>query len=262
MVPDPLLPAYSEFVRRAARDRAAALGWTSRTGESEDARLLRRVLVPALVRLGRDEELGRQAVRLAVDWLDARSAPDSDVIDPLLSAAAGAGGRELFDRLRSELLRATERARRQRLIGALGGVREPALVAEALKLTLDERLDPRESVAILFALGSQRGTRTLAWDFLLEHYTALAARLPQDMFSPLGSLPWIGAGVCTPEGRQQLEAFFSPRLAGMQGGARTLRQAVESAEQCVAQRAAQLDSLSTFLRAGPAGPTAPGRPLP
>ena len=249
MLPDDLLPAFAAFVRDTAGARAAALGWTARPTESDDERLLRRALVPAVARLGAEQRLGKEAVRLARDWLDGRAVPDPDMIDPLLSAAAGAGGRPLYDRLRAEALRAPDRAQRERLLAALGGVREPALVAEALALTLDERLDARESVRVLLELGSQRATRRLAWDFAREHYDALAARLPGGIFSPLGALPWIGAGLCSEESRRELEAFFTPRLASAGAGARTLRQALEAAGQCVAQRSAQRDSAAAFLQA-------------
>ena len=248
MVPDERLPELAAFVRRSAGPRAAQLGWTARAGDGEDERLLRRALLPAVAQLGRDEPLGRQAVRLADEWLDGRSTPDPDVIDPLLVTAAGAGGRELFDRLRAEALRAGDRGRRERLLGALGGVSEPDLVREALALTLDERLDARESVTVLAALGARRASRRAAWDFLRERYDTLAARLPGGPYSPAAALPWIGAGLCTPGAGREIEAFFGPRLRSAEGSPRGLRLAVESADQCAAQRAAQAGSASAFLR--------------
>ena len=251
IVPDALLPAFSAYVRGALGGRAAGLGWSSRPGESDELRLLRRTLLPAAVRLGRDDALARDALPLASDWLEQRTPADPDMIDALLSAAAGAGDRALFDRLRSEALRSPDRARRQRLIGALGAVRDPALAGEALALTLDDRIDARESVRILLELGSQRETQGLAFDFVRDHYDGLASRLPGGSPSPLSALPWIGVRLCTPEARSELEAFFAPRLARLEGGPRSLQQALESADQCVAQKQAQLPSLSGFLRATP-----------
>jgi alanyl aminopeptidase len=251
MVPDELQPAFASFVRDSLSRRAAALGWTGREDDTDDARLLRRVLPPAVARLGRDEPLTREAVRLAGEWLDGRSALDPDAVDGVLAAAAASGERALVERLEGEALRSGDRAERQRSITALGAVRDPELAAELLRLTLDPRLDPRESIRLLVALGSQRETRQLAFDFLRAHYDALLARLPHGVFSPLAALPWIGAGLCSAESRRETAAFFGGRLAGVEGGPRSLAQALESADQCLAQRRAQQPSLSAFLPAPP-----------
>ncbi len=252
IVPDALLPAFAAYVRGALGGRASGLGWSGRPGESDDLRLLRRTLLPATVSLGRDEALARDALRLATDWLEKSTAADPDMIDAVLSAAAGAGDRALFERLRSEALASPDRTRRERLIGALGSLRDPVLASQALALTLDDRIDARESVRILLDLGSRRETRRLAFDFLRDHYDALASRLPGGSPSPLASLPWIGVRLCTPEARNELKAFFGPRFARLEGGPRSLQQALESADQCVAQKQAQLPSISDFLRPAPA----------
>ncbi|MGE5127049.1 MAG: M1 family aminopeptidase [Betaproteobacteria bacterium] len=251
LVPDELQPTFAAFVRESFAERAATLGWSGRDGEGDEVRLLRRMLVPAVARLGRDERLTLEAARLAGGWMDGRSVVDPDMIDGVLAAAAASGDRELLERLEGTAVRSADRALRERLLGALGAVRDPVKAGELLRLTLDARLEPRESIRLLLALGSQRETRRAAFDFLRAHYDALRARLPRGLLSPLASLPWIGAGLCSPESRRETAAFFGGQLAGVDGGQRSLAQALEAADQCLAQKRAQQPSVAAFLSAPP-----------
>jgi alanyl aminopeptidase len=248
VVDDELLPSYQRSVRSAFGPRARQLGLASHPGESEDIRLLRRVLVSAAGLVGRDPGLQADAVPLARRWLDDPSAIDPDMLETVLAVAAAAADRPLADRWRAEVVRAGDRYRRKLLFAALGSLRDPGLAREALALTLDERLDARESVFVLLDLGSHRETRRLAFDFLTRHYDALVGRLPHGAFSPVADLPAIAAGLCTPEARQEAEAFFKPRAAAVEGASRVLDRALESVEQCLARRRVQEPGLEAWLR--------------
>jgi alanyl aminopeptidase len=243
------LPGYEAFVRSVFGPRARQLGLASRPAETEDVRLLRRSLASAAGGVGRDPDLQRDALARVRRWLDEPSAIDPDMLETVLAIAAQAADRPLVDRLRAEVLRESDRERRQRLFGALGSLRDPDRAREALALTLDERLDLRESVWMLWGLGSHRETRRLAFDFLKSHYDALAGRLPKGTFSPTAYFPWVAAGLCTSDARQEIEAFFEPRAAAVEGGPRVLKQALESVDQCLARRKAQQPSVAAFLQA-------------
>jgi alanyl aminopeptidase len=210
-------------------------------------------VVSAAGRLGRDPDLQREAVALARRWLDDASAVDPDMLETVLALAAGAADRPLADRLRTEVLRAGDRERRQRLLGALGSLRDATLAREAVALTLDERLDLRESVWILFGLGSHRETGRLAFDFLKGHYDELTRRLPKGTSSTTAYLPWVASGLCTAGARAEIEAFFRPRTAAVEGGARVLDQALERVDQCLARKTAHQASVAAFLRSRAGG---------
>ncbi len=248
-VDDALLPAYEGFVRSVFGPRARQMGLTSRPGETEDSRLLRPALVAVAGGLGGDTGLRREASMLVRRWLDDPSAIDPDMAETVLSIGPAGAERALFERLRAELLRAGDRERRQRLLTAIGALREPALAREALALTLDERLDARESIALLWAFGSHRETRRTALDFLKERYDALSGRLPGGTFSPTLYFPWVAAGLCAADTRREIEEFFAPRAASVDGGPRLVEQALESVDQCLARKGAQRPGLAAFLRA-------------
>jgi alanyl aminopeptidase len=258
VVADDLLPSYEESVRSAFGPRARQLGLVSRAGEDENTRLLRPSLVSAAGVVGRDPALQADAVALARRWLEDASAIDPDMVETVLAVAAAGVDRPLAERFRSEVLEAGDRERRKLLFGALGSLRDPGLARDALALTLDDRLDARESVFILLDLGSHRETRRLAFDFLKSHYDELARRLPEGTFSPVAYFPAVAAGLCTTDARREMEAFFEPRTRAVEGGPRVLDQALESVDQCLARRQVQEPSLAAYFRSrGRSGP--PGR---
>ena len=243
-----LLPLYQAFVRSVFGAGARQMGFSSRPDESEDARLLRRSLIAVAGDLGGDPDLKKEALALLRRWLDDPSSIDPDMVDPVLSLGMASADRPLVERLAAEVRSSGDRERRQHLFGALGSLRDSSLAGEALALLLDERLDAREAVYMLWALGWHRETRRTAFDFLKSHYDALARRLPTGAFSPATYLPWVAAGLCTSDARQEIEAFFRPRAASVEGGPRILNQVLESVDQCVARTEVEQPSIAAFLK--------------
>jgi alanyl aminopeptidase len=244
LVPDALVGRFRGLVRQAYGERARTLGWVARPGDSEDVRLMRERVVAVAATLGRDPELEREAVARVGRWLDDPSAIDAELVDTAIGTAVQAGDRPLFARLMDEMLRTSDRARRERLLKGFQGVIDPELVQRVLALTLDARIDARESVSVLWALGSERETSRATFDFLKANYDALVARLPAGEMSPVPYLPWVGARLCS---RPEIEGFFKERTASVPGGPRVLDQVLESVDQCTAQKKAQQAGLSAYL---------------
>ena len=251
LVPDALLPRFRGVVRELYAERARSLGWVARPGESEETRLLRRSLVGIAARVGRDPELEKQAVARVGRWLGDPTALDPDLAATALAVAVGASDPALFELVKGEARRTTDRERRERLLRGLGAARDPQLVSQVLALTLDEQIEASESVYLLWALGSQRETRRVAFDFLKANYDALLARLPQGEMSPVLYLPWVGAGLCAPDTRQEIGSFFEKRSASVTGASRVLAQILESVDQCVARKQAQQPALASYLESRP-----------
>ena len=247
LVPDPLLPRFAALVRTSYGARARSLGWALRPGESEDVRLLRRSLLQATVGTGRDPQLGHEAIALVARWLTDPSALDPELVTTAIGAATVWGGPEMVARLSQEVVRTPELERRERMLAGLGGAREPSAARELLALTLDERVDARASIALLFGLSRQRETRRTAFDFLKTNYDALVARQPQGEFSTAVYLPWVGAGLCAEDTHAEIDGFFGPRAAGLTGAPRVLTQVLESVDQCVTRKRVQQPPLAAYL---------------
>jgi alanyl aminopeptidase len=195
IVPDELRPRLARFIRDTYGERARALGWKAKPGEDEDTRLLRRSLVGLVATRGEDRALGAEAVELARRWLDDPRAIDPDMLNVALGAAARNGDRALFERFRDEARASKDRLRRQRLLGAIGAFRDPAIAQDAFKLALDDALDPRESLSVVFgAGGGEPKIRRMSYEFLKAHLDPIVARLPREI---LGYLPFAAAASAT-----------------------------------------------------------------
>ena len=245
LVPDKLRPRYAQMVRKLFAARARKLGW-GRAGQSDDdeTRLLRPGLLAIAADDGEDRDLRARAVELTRRWLTDRKVVDSDLVVSLLSTAARAGDQALFDSLKGELRRATERRDRGRLFTALGSFTDPRLAQAADGLLLSDDFDARETAQILFAQSQRPETRGVAWTFVKKNFDTLEKRWPPEV---LAYLPYIGAALCDREHQTEMQEFFKDRSPKMPGGPRILAQAVEGASVCLAYKNAQAESAARFL---------------
>ena len=245
LVPADLRPNYARFVSKTFGARARALGFVAQSGDSEDTKLLRTELVRFVATEGDEPELQAEAKRLALRWLDDHAAVPADMAEAVLEAAAIHGDRALFERFRDAAKAEKTRRDELRLLNALGSFDDPVLVREALEFFLTPAIDSREAYAILFAAGRVEPGRQITWDFVKAHYDAVVERLPREIS---GFMPLAGAGFCDVEHRRDVADFFQERAAKLPGGPRTLAQALESIDLCIASRTAQEPGVREFLK--------------
>ncbi len=243
-LPDALRPRLARALRALLGKRAAALGWTP-GADPPEVRLLRERLVPTVAILGEDEALRAQARELALAWLADRRAVDADLAMGLLVAAAAAGDRSLYERVREQALGSTDRLDQMKLCFALGSFADPRLASDALSLMLRADIDIRASQAALWGAVQGRQTRDAAWSFAREHFDAIAARLTGSEAS--GLLASLVSSTCDEARREEAAAFFGPRAARIDGGALALANALERADACVAERRRDAAAVESFL---------------
>lgn len=248
MVPEALRSRYAAFVRALYAQRARALGLRARPDEDEETRLLRQTLISIVGVEGEDAGLGAEALALSRRWLEDPRAVDPDMVEVVLRLAARYGDRGLFERLREEARKTQDRERRGRLLQALGSFRDPAIARAALAVALEDGIDPRETIDVVFTASSDPATRPLAYSFVKEHYETLVRRLPQgSVFSTAAYFPYLANRFCDEERRADVGAFFSPRAASITGGPRIVEQVLEGIDLCVAQRRVQQPSVVKFV---------------
>jgi len=257
LVTDAMRPRYRRFVSEVFGARARALGWKAKPGEDEDTQLLRETLVPFAANEGDEPALVADAMRLASAWLKDRSAVDAQMVTAVLDVAARHGDMELFQSFVAEARKATDRRERTRLLSSLGLFRDPSVVPAALRVTLADAFDARETVVILREVASNRETRPEAWAFLKANFDRLTARLPRE--SP-ARFPSLAAGFADAEHRADVEAFFKDKAPRYMGGPRYLAQALEQIQLRAALRSAQQESVNDFLSHYEPKPTIDVRP--
>jgi alanyl aminopeptidase len=257
LVPDDLRSRYRRFVSDTFGARAQTLGFRAKPGEDEETALLRASLVGFVANEGDDPALVAEGTRLAKEWLRDRGGVDSQMVPSVLKVAARQGDVALFQTVLAEAKRSADRRERGRLLTALGQFRDPSVVPVALRLTLSDDFDPRESMAVLWAAAGERGTRTEGWEFLKKNFDRLAARLPGDWPT---EFPWLAAGFSDEAHLKDAETFFRDKAPKYPGGPRILAQALESIQLRAALKAAQGESVREFLMRYEDKPTIDVRP--
>lgn len=241
---------YAAMLRRDFGDRARAIGWLPRPGETSETARLRETL-PVLVAVrGDDRALARKAEQLTRRWLTHRSAIPPSARRTVLAVAvstADKNANRLFDALYAVATESSDPNEREDAHAALGGFRDAALLGRALRLNIADsglRHD-RYAVVILEEALLASATRPAALAWMNANAQALLARIPPEQQSQL--MKWAD-GACTLRERAQFVALWEARAAGVDGGPRHYRQSLEKIDNCLALRHAQQAAFNAFLQ--------------
>ncbi|MBL0220149.1 MAG: M1 family metallopeptidase [Myxococcales bacterium] len=245
MVGEQLRPNYERFIRKLYLARAKQLGWQSKPGEGPDAKELRPELLSLVAGDGKDPALVAEATKLAWKWLDDRKAVDPTVVGAVLGVAARYGDQALYDRLHAEAKKVTDRTERGRILSALGGFSDPKIVVQALALILTDEFDLREAGGLSRGAMQDPRTRMIAYAFVKEHFDEISAKLPPAYRTYMA---YFAMPLCDDKYKPELEAFLKPRIEKLDGGPRTLAQAMEGLSLCAAGRKAQAPAVEAFLK--------------
>jgi alanyl aminopeptidase len=231
LVPDDLRTKYEAWLRTQFSAAASATSFVPKANETFDAEETRTELLQATAWLAREPALVAEAVRLADKW---RDLPES--IRPLVLAIAVDAKPELFEKTLRDVAGEPDRAKREAMYAALGSVRDPARYKAALALILDAKVDIRESLDLVYE-NSTDATREVAKEFVREHKDAIIARFPNaQVTGPLARLAKVFTGTCKASERDAIADYVTKTFASMAGGERTVKQAIEGMDQCIARR--------------------------
>ncbi len=248
LVPVDLQANYARFVQKSFGARAARLGWTAKPGEDPETKLDRASIVPFVARYGDSQELRQEARRLAEEWLKTKRGIDPNLLTGVLTTAAYFGDRALYDQLLAALLTNRDQQQRAPIISALGAFRDPAIVADSMALVMDPRIDPRESLGLLFAPANEPTTQRMPFEFVKAHYDELLKRLPTGAGFDAGSLlPFSGGGSCDAKSRAELSDYFKDKAKQFAGGQHNFDEVMEGARLCEAQKELKGADVAAFF---------------
>ena len=242
LVSDDQRTKYEAWYRMTFGPGATKIGFTSKDSDDFDTESLRGQLIDAAAGIGRDPELVKQAVELAVHWRDVPEGMRASVL-----AIAVETNQDAFARALAAVRTEKNQALRSLLLQALGGVRDAKRYTAALQLTLDPALDLRESGRILFGSTSE-ATRALAEAFYREHATEIDKRMPKDeVTGGLVQLMGLFTGACAPARRDAIVAEIQKRFDGQPGAPRVIAQMTERLDQCIANKLALAPEVRGWL---------------
>jgi aminopeptidase N/puromycin-sensitive aminopeptidase len=130
-----------------------------------------------------------------------------------------------------------------RWLRMLGQFRDPALVQRSLEYAISDQVRSQDAPFLFGSLMGNPAARKPAWDFVREHWPQVQAKLTN--FST-GAIINSAAQFCDAADRDQVEQFFKQHPAP--GTDRTLKQSLESINNCIDLRQQQQTNLASWLR--------------
>ncbi len=246
LVSEAVRPNYERYLVRLFGARGAKLGFAKHAGESLDDTLLRPRVIRNLGIAAADPAIRTEARRLTEVWFSDPKAIEPEMLSTVLGIAATAGDVALFDRLEAAALKEQDRRSRGQILGALGQFRDPAAVEKGLQLVLAGKFDIREAGSVAWNLSGDRVSRGLVYDWVKRSFDPLAAAMPEQYAA---GLVWTTTGFCDTARRDEIAAFFGPRVQKLSGGQNNLDRVLDIVNICIGRRERQEAGVSAFLKA-------------
>ncbi len=236
-------PAYAAWIRRTFGPALTTLGVDPRPGDSDDTLSLRGTLVGLLGGPAGDDAVRARARALAIAYLDRPGSLPPTLIAPVLAVAASGGDAALYDRLLERLREAAETPDAYyRYFNALTAFRDPALVERTLAFALSDAVRSQDAPALIAPLlAGPRGD--LAWAFVTREWEPLTEKL--GVFQGVPAIVSGLGGFCTADRGREIAAFF--KAHPVPAAARSLSQALERIDACVALDKQQSSAFATWL---------------
>lgn len=180
-------PAFARLLHQTLRPMLDALGLEPKPGELPQQGYLRASLLNSLGRHGDEPDVLAFCRERAKRQLTEPSDVDPELADATLAVATWHGDGSWLAALRQAFEQAQAPDVRARFLSALGGFRDPSLVAATWDYSLTEAMKPTEFSPLLSA-GARAELAPVAFDWLVAHYEPYTKKLPEAF---LPGLPWI-----------------------------------------------------------------------
>ena len=168
-------PALQAYARAKLRPVFDKLGWDSTGAEGNDDALLRTRLIRELGEFG-DAEILAEARRRFAAFLQNPAALQPALRDAVTHLVGVTAERGDYDSLLALARKTTDTNERVRYYLAAASARDPALARETLNLTLTDELPTTLTGNMLNGVAGAGEQPELAWEFVLQHFEALATR--------------------------------------------------------------------------------------
>ena len=220
---DPWAGVLRAYARIHASKSMARLGWEPRRGEKQSEALLRASLVPMLARLG-DEGAAARARALLGPILAGKSRLHPDLHEPVMSAAAWAGGRKLHSEMARAHGRAGTQEQKVRILSAMCSFGDGALLRRTLDFSRTPEVRSQNMHLPAMRVAANPHGRAVLWPWVKKHWTALSGKV--GLGNPLLARVVASVGASSePAMEAEVRRFFKSHP--VPGTERALEQAME-----------------------------------
>jgi len=230
------------LVRHRVGPAVERLGWEPQPGESELERQLRGDLLRTLGTLGNDPATQERARELYARHRRDGLALDPNMLPGLIAVVAHSGGKDEYDLFLERFKTARTPQEEQRYLYALAGFRQPELLRQTLERSINGEVRSQDAPFLLRALLSSVYGRELAWQFVKEHWEAMARQYPGSAYRRM----WEGiTALVSPDWERDVHDFFTTRHIVL--GGKTLEQHLEQLRVAVSFQAREAQGLASHL---------------
>ena len=236
--------SYRAWVGSLLTPAMTEMGWTARTGETDEQKEVRAALVSALGDSARDPETIRAARGMIQAHLDSNEPVDPALLNAIVGVAAIGGDAALYDRYLAQSKRASDPEEHYRYLYGLADFSDPALVRQTMDSIVGPEVRSQDTALFLSRLLDNPDARPLAWELLQARWDDLQKKTGQVFGSPL-LIRSLGQ-FCDTKTRSEIERFFATHK--VPEAERTLQQALERISTCAELAAAQSAKLGQWLQ--------------
>jgi aminopeptidase N len=246
--------AYAAYVRRTLGPALARIGLTRKPGEQENIAGARADLIQMMGDRGKDPATLAYADSLAKQHVARPGSVDASLISAALNLSALRGGQALFDDYKKRFETAEIPAERARYLSALGFFRDPAIVPQAVRYSVEGPLRPQEIFVIPGTMGGAIEYDDIPYKWMTENYAAIASKVPP-MF--MVYMPSLAQG-CVMSRLEAAKVFFADPAHVVAGTEQELAKVADAVKSCSGLREREGAAVAAYLRSsGGAGRSAP-----
>ncbi len=246
LVGDAATPAFAAYVAARLGPHMRALPPANgKAKASLDDTLERRSLFRALGTLANDATTLAEANKLSLAWLADPNSVDGDLARVAVPLGSRKAGPERIEALRLAVKGAKTPNDRKTAILGLSGFEDPEALAKALAVALTDDVPTQDVAVPLMTAVYTPYARAAATDWIITHWDGVHSRLPGFLAGRMFSLT---GRACSKEDIGRLAGFFSPKSVDVEGSARPLAEAIETAALCTSIREKDQPAVDRFFK--------------
>jgi aminopeptidase N len=233
---------YALWVRQLLAPIVQDVGWEAKPGESADQATLRSELLMAMGNVAHDPQAEALASKLSNQYLADPSSLNHEIAGAALHVATRNGDQALYDKIMADLKAAKTPETYFSDIFALGRFSGPKLIERTLEYAISPAMRSQDAPYLISAVMQNPAAEKQAWAFVQAHWATI-----ENLGGAFagGAIVQATGSFCDPEMRDEVQAFFTSHPAP--AAERSLKQAVERMNYCVALNAQQGPRLASWL---------------
>ncbi|OFW01992.1 MAG: hypothetical protein A3I61_00535 [Acidobacteria bacterium RIFCSPLOWO2_02_FULL_68_18] len=237
-------PRFEAWIRARFGPVLAATGLPGNMGDADERHSRRAQLLTLVGVTGNDAAVQRLARELAARYIADPTSLAATLAPAVLRVAATGGDAALYDQYEAQLGRlASQPEQYYRFFGALSWFERPALVERTLAFALSDRVRTQDTGQLIAGLLARPASRQAAWRFVQANWPTLTRTL--GTFQGIPAIVGATGSFCSAADAEEVRQFFARNP--VPAAERSVGQALERIENCVALRARQSPALTAWL---------------